>query len=158
RLEEASYSLGASRARTFWRVTLPQLYPAMAAALVIAFTRIITELGTTLVVYQPGWTTISMQIFSYAQEGLVNRAGAISMILIAGVDARTELASYNHQRRSRDRRKVGTADKDLSRRSQGVRKSHRRCGAGCVPGNPGHVGLRQDDHTAHRSRVGNAHL
>jgi len=74
RLEEASYSLGASRARTFWRVTLPQLYPAMAAALVIAFTRIITELGTTLVVYQPGWTTISMQIFSYAQEGLVNRA------------------------------------------------------------------------------------
>ena len=98
RLEEASYSLGASRARTFWRVTLPQLYPAMAAALVIAFTRIITELGTTLVVYQPGWTTISMQIFSYAQEGLVNRAAAISVLLIAVVAALTGLASFHRPR------------------------------------------------------------
>src|SRR5690606_13714324 len=97
RLEEASYSLGASPARTFLRVTLPQLYPAMGAALVIGFTRIITELGTTLVVYQPGWTTISMQIFSYAQEGLVNRAAAISVLLVAVVAALTGLAGMERQ-------------------------------------------------------------
>ncbi|HEY8418676.1 MAG TPA: iron ABC transporter permease [Limnochordales bacterium] len=98
RLEEASYSLGASPARTLWRVTLPQLYPAMAAALVIAFTRIITELGTTLVVYQPGWTTISMQIFSYAQEGLVSRAAAISVLLVAVVAALTGLFGMERRR------------------------------------------------------------
>ena len=98
RLEEASYSLGASPARTFWRVTLPQLYPAMAAALVIAFTRIITELGTTLVVYQPGWTTIAMQIFAYAQEGLINRAAAISVLLVAVVAALTALAGVERRR------------------------------------------------------------
>ena len=37
-LEEAAYDLGASRLRTFWAITFPLILPAVASALLIAFT------------------------------------------------------------------------------------------------------------------------
>lgn len=94
-LEEASRSLGASPGRTFVRVTLPQLYPAIFAATIMAFMRIITELGSTLIVYRPGWMTASLQVFHYAQEGLIGRAAAISVLLIAVVAVLTLVAQVD---------------------------------------------------------------
>lgn len=80
-LEECSESLGASGVRTFRRVTLPQLVPAIAAASTIVFVRIITELGSTLVLYPPGWETLTVSIYSYVVEGYISRAAAIAVLM-----------------------------------------------------------------------------
>lgn len=81
-LEESSSSLGASQTRTFLRVTLPQLLPAMGVAMTIAFIRIISELGSTLVLYPPGWETLAVAIFQLADEGYIARASAVSVLLV----------------------------------------------------------------------------
>ncbi len=97
-LEEASRSLGASSWRTFWRVTWPQLIPALAATSAVAFIRIITELGSTLIILPPGWRTATVAIFYYAAEGFIGRASAISVVLIALVALGSALANLDYGR------------------------------------------------------------
>lgn len=100
-LEECSLSLGASPARTFARVTLPQLYPAMLAALTITFIEIIKELGVTLIVHRPGGATLPVQIYGYAIEGNLGRAGAVSMVLLTLVAAGAIAANHLTARHAR---------------------------------------------------------
>jgi iron(III) transport system permease protein len=97
-LEECSFSLGASPARTFVDVTLPQLYPGIAAALTITFIQVITELGTTLIVHRPEWRTISVQIYSYAIEGYLGRASALSVVLLALVGLAVAITQVDYRR------------------------------------------------------------
>lgn len=94
-LEECSLTLGASPATTFFRVTLPQLAPAIAAALAITFIQIVRELGATLIVHRPGWATLPVQIYAYASEGALGRAGAVSMLLLAMVALATAVANLD---------------------------------------------------------------
>ncbi len=97
-LEEASRSLGASSWRTFWRVTWPQLIPALAATSAVTFIRIVTELGSTLIILPPGWRTATVAIFYYAAEGFIGRASAISVGLIALVALGSALANLDYGR------------------------------------------------------------
>ena len=46
--EEAAHTLGAGRASTFWRVTLPLLAPQLAAGAALAFARALGEFGATI--------------------------------------------------------------------------------------------------------------
>jgi molybdate transport system permease protein len=46
--EEAARTLGATRASTFWRVTLPLLAPQLAAGAALAFARALGEFGATI--------------------------------------------------------------------------------------------------------------
>lgn len=88
-LEECSWSLGASPARTFGLITLPQLYPALIAAATIACIELVRELGTTLIVYRPGWATLAVQIYAYANEGNLGRASAVAIVLLVVVAVAT---------------------------------------------------------------------
>ena len=47
-LERAARVLGASRQRVFWTVTLPLAGPSIAAGLVIAWARALSEFGATI--------------------------------------------------------------------------------------------------------------
>ena len=47
-LEEASATLGASRARTFWKVILPPLLPAILTGFALAFARAVGEYGSVI--------------------------------------------------------------------------------------------------------------
>jgi iron(III) transport system permease protein len=100
-LEECSLSLGASPAVTFARITLPQLYPAILAALTITFIEVVKELGVTLIVHRPGWATLPVQIYGYAVEGNLGRAGAVSMVLLLLVGAGTVAANRLTARHAR---------------------------------------------------------
>lgn len=67
RLELVSRSLGASRWRTFWRITLPLSWPGILSGAVIAFARAIGEFGATIVLAGriPGETeTIPLAIYA----------------------------------------------------------------------------------------------
>lgn len=48
-VERVAYTLGASRTRTFFQITLPQAWPALAAGLVLCWARSMGELGATLI-------------------------------------------------------------------------------------------------------------
>ena len=49
-VEEASWSLGASRLQTFWRVVLPPLMPAILTGVALGFSRAVGEYGSTVIV------------------------------------------------------------------------------------------------------------
>jgi sulfate/thiosulfate transport system permease protein len=49
-VEEAAWSLGASQAETFWRVTLPPLLPAILTGIALGFSRAVGEYGSTVIV------------------------------------------------------------------------------------------------------------
>lgn len=49
-IEEAAWSLGASRWETFWRVILPPLVPAMLTGIALGFSRAVGEYGSIVIV------------------------------------------------------------------------------------------------------------
>src|SRR6185503_18566690 len=48
-VEFVAYTLGASRTRTFFRILLPQMWPALLAGIVLCWARSMGELGATLI-------------------------------------------------------------------------------------------------------------
>ncbi len=48
-MERVAFTLGASRTRTFFRIILPQAWPALLAGVVLAWSRSMGELGATLI-------------------------------------------------------------------------------------------------------------
>jgi ABC-type Fe3+ transport system permease subunit len=70
----------------------------MAAALTITFIQVITELGTTLIVHRPEWRTLSVQIYSYAIEGYLGRASALSVVLLALVGLAVMMTQLDYRR------------------------------------------------------------
>ncbi|GAB4321445.1 MAG: sulfate ABC transporter permease subunit CysT [Leptolyngbyaceae cyanobacterium] len=49
-VEEAAWSLGASRVQTFWRVILPPLMPALLTGVALGFSRAVGEYGSVVIV------------------------------------------------------------------------------------------------------------
>lgn len=77
RLESMARTLGMSRTRTFFSVTMPLARHGLLAALVLGFGRALGEFGATIIVAGniPGRTqTLSLAIFSEIQLGDTTRA------------------------------------------------------------------------------------
>ncbi len=66
RLEEAARVLGADRWRTFRRITLPLLGPALAAASLLVFLFCFTSFGVILVLGGPRFATLEVEIYRQA--------------------------------------------------------------------------------------------
>jgi putative spermidine/putrescine transport system permease protein len=66
-LEEAGQSLGASPLQTFFRITLPLIWPGVLSGWLFAFIVSFGELNTALFLTGPGVTTLPIEIFSYLQ-------------------------------------------------------------------------------------------
>jgi sulfate transport system permease protein len=49
-IEEAAWSLGASKLQTFWRVILPPLMPALLTGLALGFSRAVGEYGSIVII------------------------------------------------------------------------------------------------------------
>ncbi|MGQ0636614.1 MAG: molybdate ABC transporter permease subunit [Planctomycetaceae bacterium] len=85
RLIEASWCLGESRWRTFWRVTLPLCWPGVVAGAVLTFAHTIGEFGVVLMVGGniPGVTrTLSIAIYDDVQALDYASASQTSLILV----------------------------------------------------------------------------
>jgi iron(III) transport system permease protein len=82
-LEEASISLGVPPGRTFLKVILPLMVPALAAAAVLTWTTTVAELSTSIIVYSGGRETIPIQIFKLIEGGLMAQASAYGLVLVA---------------------------------------------------------------------------
>jgi iron(III) transport system permease protein len=82
-LEDASISLGVPPFRSFLNVVLPLMTPGIAAAAVLTWTTIISELSASLVVYSAGKETIPIKVFQLMFTGLNGQAAAYGLILTA---------------------------------------------------------------------------
>jgi 2-aminoethylphosphonate transport system permease protein len=80
--EQVAESLGARPLYKLWHVTLPMLLPYLIAAFSLSFALSMGELGATVMVYPPGWSTIPVGIFALTDRGDVFDGAAMSIVLI----------------------------------------------------------------------------
>jgi len=87
-LEEASEILGASKSRTFAKITLPTISRAVLVGGILSFITSLEEASATIFLYQPGWETMPIAIFIFFQSGgRFGQAAAIgfTLMLVAAV-------------------------------------------------------------------------
>jgi spermidine/putrescine transport system permease protein len=84
-LEEAALDLGASPWGAFYRVTLPQLVPGIAAAALLVFTLSFDDYVITSLVAGVDSETLPMLIYSTARRGASPVLNAISTVLVVGL-------------------------------------------------------------------------
>lgn len=86
RLEKAAMTMGASKLKIFFTVTLPIVWPGLLAGIVLAFARALGEFGATLMLagYIPGKTdTIPLVIYFAVQNGQMEKAAFWVGIIVA---------------------------------------------------------------------------
>ena len=81
-LEEASRDLGASAARTLWRVTLPTLRPAIIAGALLAFTLSLDEFTVAFFTASPADPTLPIVIYSRVRFGVTPEINALATVLL----------------------------------------------------------------------------
>ena len=102
RLVEASYTLGESRLRTFFRVQLPLALPGVVAGAVLAFAHTLGEFGVVLMVggNLAGETrTLAISIYDSVEQLDYAAAGRTSLLLL-GISFAVLVVTYALQRRS----------------------------------------------------------
>jgi iron(III) transport system permease protein len=82
-IEEAAISLGASKTRTFVQIVVPALAPGILSGAVLSWVTIITELSTTLFLYNTSTQTLSLGIYAQVIRGELGTAAALSTLLLA---------------------------------------------------------------------------
>jgi len=82
-LEEAAMDLGCPPLKTFLTITLPLIFPAIAAGWMLAFTLSFDDLVIASFSTGPGATTLPMRIYSEVRLGVKPEINAICTIMIA---------------------------------------------------------------------------
>ncbi len=82
-LEEAALDLGAPPLKAFLQVTLPNIFPAVAAGWMLAFTLSLDDLVIASFTTGPGATTLPMKIYSQVRLGVTPEINAVCTILVA---------------------------------------------------------------------------
>jgi len=104
-LEEAAMDLGCPPLKAFLTVTLPLIYPAVAAGWMLAFTLSLDDLVIASFTTGPGSTTLPIRIYSEVRLGVKPEINAISTIMIMmvalGVIAAAWVAKHNEVARAR---------------------------------------------------------
>ncbi len=107
-LEEAAQDLGCPPWKSFLVVTLPLIWPAVAAGWMLAFTLSLDDLVIASFTSGPSSTTLPMRIYSQVRLGVTPEINAISTILIGivtfGVVVSALLTKRGAVRRARDER------------------------------------------------------
>src|SRR6266567_9380514 len=116
-LEEASADLGATPLDTFWRVTLPQLYPAVLAGALLAFTFSFDDFLLSFFVSGVGSTTLPLNLFSRLRFGvspIINAVAAtmLSLTLTAIVVAQSVLRQGTGRNTGKGRKRKLKAARD----------------------------------------------
>lgn len=80
--EDASVNLGVPPARTFWRITIPMVLPAVASGALLTWATVIREFNATAILYGTQTATMTVQVFSNVSYGRFENASAMGTILI----------------------------------------------------------------------------
>ena len=79
---EASYDLFATPWRTFWRITFPQLLPAIVAGFLLSFTFAFDDYVITSFVNGRGTSTIPLYVFGQIRRGVTPATNAVAALML----------------------------------------------------------------------------
>jgi putrescine transport system permease protein len=91
-LEEAARDLGAGPVSAFFRVTLPVMAPALAAAWLLAFSLSLDDVVIASFVGGPDATTLPVRVLSSVRMGLSPKINALATLMIVSVSLLAALA------------------------------------------------------------------
>ena len=97
--EEAAADLGASPRVVFFAITLPMLFPAMAAGWLLAFVLSLDDLVIASFTSGPQSTTLPMAIFSSVRLGVSPKINALATLLVVFSGVCLALAAWVQIRR-----------------------------------------------------------
>ncbi len=83
--EAVAFTLGASRTRTFFRIVVPQIKPALLAGIVLCWARSMGELGATLIFagnFEGKTQTMPLAIIQAFEGSSLGLAGAIALSVV----------------------------------------------------------------------------
>ena len=98
-LEEASLILGADEITTFWKVTVPQLWPGILSGALLVFTMSFDDFVITSFVAGPGSSTLPLVVYSMVRRNIEPSVNAISTLILVG----TTILIYFADRFGRER-------------------------------------------------------
>ena len=93
-IEEASVSLGVPPLKSFFKVVMPLIRPAVAAAAVLMWVTSLSELSATIVLYYDGMSTMPIEIFQQVDSGRLALASAYSVILMLAIFVPLAIAQW----------------------------------------------------------------
>jgi iron(III) transport system permease protein len=82
-IEEASISLGASKAKTFLQITVPMMANGILSGAILSWVSIVTELSSSIILYNNKTITLTMSAYVAISRGNYGLACAFSAILTA---------------------------------------------------------------------------
>jgi len=82
-VEEASVNLGVPPGRTFLRVTVPMVTPALISGALLTFATIAREFNSTVILYSGSTRTLPVEVFAQVLQGDFATASVIGTVLIA---------------------------------------------------------------------------
>lgn len=82
-LEEAALDLGASPARVFLDVTLPQIMPAILSGVMLAFAMSFDDVVISIFVTGPGVNTLPVKIYTKMKTGVTPEINALATLMLA---------------------------------------------------------------------------
>ena len=82
-IEEAAISLGCSKLRAFFLVTVPMMAGGIMSGAIISWITIITELSTAIILYSVRTETLTLAVYSRVTQGSDGEASAIATVLLA---------------------------------------------------------------------------
>ena len=80
-IEEAAISLGASKLKTFVKITVPMMSNGILSGAILSWVAIVTELSSSVILYSNKTTTLTMQAYIYIGRGEYGTAAAFAAIL-----------------------------------------------------------------------------
>ncbi len=81
-LEEAARDLGASPRQTFFRVTLPLIWPGVLGGALLAFTLSFDDFVIAFFVTGPGVVTLPIEIYSMVKRGVTPEINALATLIL----------------------------------------------------------------------------
>lgn len=80
-IEEAALSLGSSKAKAFYKVTIPMMAPGIVSGAILSWITMISELATAILLYTARTRTLTVEIYTQIIRGNYGIAAALATIL-----------------------------------------------------------------------------
>ena len=81
-MEDASSDLGSSPYRTFFRITLPLLSPAVVVGFVYTFMTSMVSVSAIVFLMSPRTRLVAAYILNLAEQAAIGKASAMSVVVI----------------------------------------------------------------------------
>ncbi|MBQ1505139.1 MAG: iron ABC transporter permease [Erysipelotrichales bacterium] len=81
-IEEAAISLGTSKLKTFFRITVPMIASGIFAGAILSWVSIITELSSSIMLYGSKTITMTVGVYTLVSRGTDGQAAAVATALM----------------------------------------------------------------------------